>query len=162
VAVVQDVVDQAATLVAILVVTHLVAIQVAILVATLVATRVVTQVATLQGVGEVPQLLLSSQALGLPMEGHMEGLMEGGPTVHTPLGLLALCVAETQSSTKIGLVCLALILVSTFESLSKTSIGQLIRKRNKKYIKVLSSLSCLRGCVWIIASSFHQLLGTKM
>ena len=95
--VVQDVVDQAATLEDILVVTHLVAIQVA----TLVATRVVT----LQGVGEVQQLLLSGQALGLPMEGHMEGpmegllmggLMEGDPTVHTPLGLLALCVADAQ------------------------------------------------------------------
>ena len=93
--VVQDVVDQAATLEDILVVTHLV------------ATQVATQVATLQGVGEVQQLLLSGQALGLPMGGHMEGpmegpmegllmegLMEGGPTVHTPLGLLALCVAE--------------------------------------------------------------------
>jgi len=101
VAVVQDVVDQAATLEDILVVTHLVAIQVATLVATLVATRVVT----LQGVGEVQQLLLSGQALGLPMEGHMEApmeglhmevLMEGVPTVHTPLGLLALCVADAQ------------------------------------------------------------------
>jgi len=100
VAVVQDVVDQAATLEDILVVTHLVAIQVATLVATLVATRVVT----LQGVGEVQQLLLSGQALGLPMEGHMgapmegpmEGLLMGGPTVHTRLGLLALCVADAQ------------------------------------------------------------------
>jgi len=70
----------------------------AILVATLVATLVLTLVATLQG--EVPQLLLSSQAPGLtmeeedPMEGPMEAHMEGAPMVHTLLGLLVLCVAE--------------------------------------------------------------------
>merc|ERR1712210_160591 len=90
---------------------------VAILVATRVATRVVvTQVATLQGVAEVPQLSLSSQALGLgpimeeeaPTEDHMEDHMEdhhtvGAPTVHTLLGLLVLCVADNRSSTMFGL-----------------------------------------------------------
>merc|ERR1712210_328615 len=89
---------------------------VAILVATRVATRVVvTQVATLQGVAEVPQLSLSSQALGLgpimeeeaptedPMEDPMEDHMVGAPTVHTLLGLLVLCVADNRSSTMFGL-----------------------------------------------------------
>jgi len=81
----------------------LVATLVVTLVAILVATRVaVTLVATLQG--EVPQLLLSSQAPGLimeeedlmeaPMEGPMEAHMEGAPMVHTLLGLLVLCVGE--------------------------------------------------------------------
>ena len=86
-------------------VADLVAILVAILVATLVAILVVvTRVATLQGVAEVPQLSLSSQALGpimeeeAPMEDHMEA-----PMVHTLLGLLVLCVADTRSSTIFGL-----------------------------------------------------------
>merc|ERR1712037_1084641 len=94
-----------ADLVAILV-AILVATLVAILVVTRVATRVVvTQVAPLQGVAEVPQLSLSSQAPGLgpimeeeaPTEDHMEDHTEGAPTVHTLLGLLVLCVADTQS-----------------------------------------------------------------
>merc|ERR1719244_2511375 len=104
---------------------------VATLVVTLVAILVVTLVATLQGVGEVPQLLLSNQALGLgpimeeegPLEDHMEDHMEGAPMVHTPLGLHVLCVADTKISAWICLACLALILVSTFESLDKTCIG---------------------------------------
>merc|ERR1719341_91884 len=111
-----------------------VAQDVAILVVTLVAILVVILVATLQGVGEVPQLLLSNQALALgpimeeeaPMEGHMEDHMEA-PMVHTPLGLHVLCVADTKSSAWTCLACLALILVSTFETLDKTCIGQLIR-----------------------------------
>ena len=128
-------VDQdAADLVAILVAT-LVAILVATLVAILVAILVVTPVATLQEAEEVPQLLLSGQALGLgPImeeEDHMEGL-HMDPTVLTPLDLLVLSVAENQSSTRIRLVCLALILASTFEPLGKPSIGQLIRKCNTK------------------------------
>ena len=128
----QDVADLVAIQVAILVVTL-----VAILVATLVAIPVVTLVATLQEVEEAPQLSLSGQALDLgPImeeEAPMEGLrMEGGPMVHTPLGLLVLSVAETQSSTRIRLVCLALILASTFETLGKPSIGQLIRKCNTR------------------------------
>lgn len=101
-------------------VADLVAILVAILVATLVAILVVvTRVATLQGVAEVPQLSLSSQALGLgpimeeeaptedpmedPMEDHMEDHTVGAPTVHTLLGLLVLCVADTRDSTTFGL-----------------------------------------------------------
>ena len=97
-------------------VADLVAILVAILVATLVAILVVvTRVATLQGVAEVPQLSLSSQALGLgpimeeeaptedPMEAPMEDHTVGAPTVHTLLGLFVLCVADTRSSVMFGL-----------------------------------------------------------
>ena len=89
-AVVRDVADLVATLVA-------------ILMAILVATRVaVTLVATLQG--EVPQLLLSSQAPGLIMEegDPMEAHMEGAPMVHTLLGLLVLCVGEVGRVRIIG------------------------------------------------------------
>ena len=125
----QDIADREAIQAAILVVTL-----VAILVATLAAILVVTLVATLQE--EVPQLLLSGQALGLGPIMEEEDPMEEGlhmdPTVHTPLGLLVLSVAENQSSTRIRLVCLALILASTFEPLGKPSIGQLIRKCNTK------------------------------
>ena len=151
-------------------VADLVAIQVAILVATLVATLVailvVTLVATLQGVEEAPQLLLSSQALGLGLI--MEGVpMEGGlhmdPTVLTPLGLLVPSVADNLSSTRIRLVCLALILASTFETLGKPRIGQLIRKCNTRTNKgTLFAISSPHGCVWIIAKSFHKLLAIKM
>jgi len=136
VAVAQDIAD----LVAILVVIP-VATPVATLVATLVAILVAILVVTLQEVEEVPQLLLSSQALmeeatmgeeapmeGLLMEGlHMEEglLMEGGLMVHTPLGLLVLSVADIRSSTRMRLACLALLLGPTFETLCKPSIGRL-------------------------------------
>jgi len=111
VAVAQDVAD----LVAILVATPVVATPVAIL--------VVTLVDTLQ---EVPPILWSSQALGLgPImeeEAPMEGLhTEGGPMVHTPLCLLVLCVADTQSSTRIRLACLALLLVPLANRVLDTS-----------------------------------------
>ena len=115
-AVAQDVADLVAILVAILVATlvatRVVVTRVAILVATIV---VVTRVATLQGVAEVPQLSLSSQALGLgpimeeeaptedPMEDHMEDHTEG-PIVHTLLGLLVLCVADTRDSNYVWFV----------------------------------------------------------
>ena len=92
-------------------VADLVAILVGTRVATLVAILVVvTRVATLQGVAEVPQLSLSSQALGpimeeeAPTEDHMEDHHTvGAPMVHTLLGLLVLCVADTRSSTIFGL-----------------------------------------------------------
>ena len=59
--------------------------------------------------------------------------MEGGPMVHTPLvGLLVLSVADNESSTRIRLACLALLLVSSFETLGKPSIGQLMRKFNTR------------------------------
>jgi len=141
-------------------VADLVAIQVAIL--------VVTLVATLQGVEEAPQLLLSSQALGLgPImveeEGPMEECLHMDPTVHTPQGLLVLSVADNLSSTRIRLVCLALILASTFETLGKPRIGQLIRKCNTRTNKGTPfAISSPLGCVWIIAKSFHKLLAIKM
>merc|ERR1712181_164211 len=126
VAVAQDVADlvaiQVATLlpVATLVVIPVVTL-VAIPVATLVAILVSILVVTLQEVEEVPQLLLSSQALmeEEPLMGDLP--MEGGPMVHTRLGYLVLSVADTQSSTRIRLDCLALLLVTSFQTLGKPS-----------------------------------------
>merc|ERR1711971_1078094 len=106
VAVAQDVAD----LVAILVATPVVATPVAIL--------VVTLVDTLQ---EVPPILWSSQALGLGPIMEEEAHTEGGPMVHTPLCLLVLCVADTQSSTRIRLACLALLLVPLANRVLDTS-----------------------------------------
>jgi len=147
VAVAQDVADLVAIPVAIPAATLVVATLVAILVAILVA----TPVDTLQELEEVPPWLWSGQALMEegPMEGPMEGLlMEGGPMVHTPLGPLVLSVADNQSSTWIRLACLALLLVPTFETLGKPSIGQLMRKFNTRTIKAtLIAIRPPEGCV---------------
>jgi len=158
VAVAQDVADLVAIPVATLL--DLVATLVVTLVATLVATLVVTH----QEVEEVPQLLLSSQALmeEAPMGGlHMEGLlmeealrMEGGPMVHTLLGPLVLSVADTQSSTRICLACLALLLVSSFETLGKFNT-----RTNKGTLIIIRPPE---GCVWIIANPFRKPVATKM